>query len=112
MKTNIPTDRLKDLLKAQGKNAAWLADAIDTSRPHMSRILNNKSPLTMEWVLKSAKALKVRPHDIAGIHLSRKISTSVDDMTLGSILGWLFEATAGTKTSLSQQELGKLATFI
>ncbi|MFY9286902.1 MAG: helix-turn-helix transcriptional regulator [Alphaproteobacteria bacterium] len=112
MKIAIPPDRLNSLLKAKGKKPIWLADQIGTSRAHLSRILNRKSPLTMEWVLKIAKALKVKPHEIAGIHMNKKSASKVDDVALGAIIGWIMEASSEAKMQLSQSDLGKLATFV
>ncbi|MFY9288456.1 MAG: helix-turn-helix transcriptional regulator [Alphaproteobacteria bacterium] len=112
MKTAIPPDRLKLLLSKKGKKPIWLADQIGTSRAHMSRILNKKSPLTMEWVLKIAKALKVKPHEIAGIHMDKKTASTIDDVAMGSIIGWLMEFSSEAKMKLSQDELGKLTTYV
>ncbi|MFY9288635.1 MAG: helix-turn-helix transcriptional regulator [Alphaproteobacteria bacterium] len=112
MKTVIPPDRLKLLLTSKGKKPTWLAEQIGTSRAHMSRILNKKSPLTMEWVLKISKALKVKPNEIAGIYMDKKTASKIDDVAMGSIIGWLMEFSSEAKIKLSQDELAKLTTYV
>jgi transcriptional regulator with XRE-family HTH domain len=113
MKTKIlPTNNIKTFCEKKGISARELAKRVGTSAPHMSRLINGKSPLKMKWLLKISGVLKVPTNKIAGVDMDKKFTDKCDDTLLGSIMGWLLEASDEFKIELSRQELTKLTSFI
>jgi transcriptional regulator with XRE-family HTH domain len=109
-----PMNNIKTFCEEKGISARELAKKIGTSAPHMSRLINGKSPLTIKWLLKISAVLKVPTSKIAGVDvdMGKKFANKCDDTLLGSIIGWLLEASDDIKTDLSRRELGKLTSFI
>lgn len=106
------TNRIKELREERGVPGRRLAKMIGTSAPHMSRLENSLSPLSLEWILKIAAALDVNTHEIMNLPLDRKLSASCDDALLGSALGWLMDAADKHKIKLSRQDLSKWASYV
>ena len=105
-------NKVKKLREAQGLSSAELAELIGTSRPHMSRLENGKSPLDADWILKIAGALDVQTSEVADVQFSKKFASVSDDALVGSVLGWLLEANDQYKTKLTNEELAKWSSFI
>jgi transcriptional regulator with XRE-family HTH domain len=113
MKNKITTsNNIKALCDKKGISGVELAKKIGTSAPHMSRLINGKSPLKMKWLLKISAALKVPTNKIVGVEMGKKFADKCDDTLLGSIMGWLLEAADNYQTELSRPELTKLTSFI
>ncbi|MEJ0062550.1 MAG: helix-turn-helix transcriptional regulator [Alphaproteobacteria bacterium] len=112
MKTKIPKNKIRELADERGISGRELAKMIGTSAPHMSRLEKGQTPLTIDWILKTAKALKVNTHEIIDLPLDRKFTGSCDDALLGSILGWLLEAADKHKVKLSPKDLSKWASYV
>ncbi|MFY9287907.1 MAG: helix-turn-helix transcriptional regulator [Alphaproteobacteria bacterium] len=112
MKESIPPHRINAILKTKGLSNNWLAKESGGTRQHVGRMLSGKSPLTMEWVLKFSKTLKVKPSDLAGIHLDKRVGKDLDHAFLGSIIGWLLTASHEEKVKISKDQMGKLTSFI
>ncbi|MDD3371143.1 MAG: helix-turn-helix transcriptional regulator [Alphaproteobacteria bacterium] len=111
-----PANNIKALSEKKGISARRLAKLIGTSAPHMSRLINGKSPLKTKWLKKLSTALKVpvdkivdiKPHPANG----KKPVEAFDLMLPGSIIGWLLEAADNAKTDLSRTELSRLTSYI
>lgn len=105
-------NRIKELREERGLSSRELAKRIGTSAPHMSRLENAQSPLSIEWILKIAAALDVNSHEIMDLPLERKLAANCDDALLGSALGWLMEAADRHKVKLTRQALAKWASYV
>jgi transcriptional regulator with XRE-family HTH domain len=112
MKAKAQKNRIKDLREERGISSRKLAQQIGTSAPHMSRLEAGQSPLSIEWILKLSKVLGVNTHEIVDLPLDKKLSNSCDDALLGSVLGWLLEASEKYKIKLSRQDLSKWASYV
>jgi len=113
MKKSAPhQNKIKQLRIKKGLSSADLAELIGTSRPHMSRLENGKSPLDADWILKISAALEVPTTDVADVSFTKKFNMMSDDTMVGSILGWLLEANDHYKAKLSHKELSTWATYI
>ncbi|MDD4617359.1 MAG: helix-turn-helix transcriptional regulator [Alphaproteobacteria bacterium] len=122
-----PANNIKALSESRGISARQLAKMIGTSAPHMSRLINGKSPLKQKWLLKISAALKVpvskiveaepeRAHAaMPGRAYPRKrpsVRGGAQGDLPGSIIGWLLEADEEIKAGLTRQDLSKLTSFI
>jgi len=107
-----PKNRIKELREERGISSRQLAKMIGTSAPQLSRMENGKSALSIKWILKIAGVLDVPTNEIVDVPFNKKFTTTCDDTLLGSVLGWLMEATDQYKVTLSHQELSKWAGFI
>lgn len=113
MKRNIqPTNHIEKLCKQKGLSARQLAKKIGISPPQMSRLINGQAVLTIKWLLKISAALDVQPNDIVDLPMNKKFIAKCDETLLGSIIGWLLEASDDYKTKLSAEQLAKLASFL
>lgn len=113
----MPPNNIKALVEKKGISARALAKKIGTSAPHMSRLINGKSPLKTKWLMKISEALKVPPDKIVGVEVEmekqyKEKNGKFDDALLGSIMGWLMEASDEFEADLSRQEVAKLTSFI
>ena len=106
------TNNIKALCEKKGLSSVALAEKIGTSAPHMSRLINGQSPLSIKWLLKISAALKVSTSKVAGLNMDKKFTDKCDDTLLGSIMGWLLEASDDCKIELDRQDLAKLTGFI
>jgi transcriptional regulator with XRE-family HTH domain len=113
MKLKIqPPNNIQALCEKRGMSACELAKRVGTSAPHISRLINGRSPIKDKWLLKISAALKVPTSEITGVKLDKKFKETCDDTLLGSIMGWLIEANEKSSTNLSAQQLGRLSSFI
>lgn len=112
MKAKTQKNRIKDLREERGLSSRELAKKIGTSAPHMSRLENGQSPLSIEWILKLAGVLGVNTHEIINLPLDRKLTATCDDALLGSAIGWLLEASDKYKVKLSSKDLSKWASYV
>ncbi len=123
-----PANNIKALSEKRGISARQLAKMIGTSAPHMSRLINGKSPLKQKWLVKISAALKVPVGKIVEVEpgisapekvfaekrrpVERAAELAPDNSMPGAIIGWLLEADDEFKAGLSRQELSKLTSFI
>lgn len=105
-------NNIKMLCEAKGMSSLALAKKIGTSAPHMSRLMNGKSPLTMKWLLKISAVFKAPTHKVANLPKDGSMTGQCDDTLLGSIMGWLLEASDDLKVKLNRQEIARLTSFI
>ena len=63
---SIQYNRLKEILKEQGRRQDWLADKIGMSTASISRFCSNKAQPSLEQIFAIAKILKVAPTDLIG----------------------------------------------
>ena len=106
------SNHIKALCQKKGISSVALAKKIGTSAPHMSRLINGQTPLTHEWLLKISAALKVPTSQIINVGIEKNFAEECDDTLLGSIMGWLLEASEEFDIELSRQELTRLTGFI
>jgi len=111
-KTVRHKNRIREVREEKGISSRELAKKIVTSAPHMSRLENGQSPLSIEWIAKICGALGVGSHVIIDLPLDQKFTGTCDDALLGSTLGWLMEATDKYKVNLSRHDLSKWASFV
>jgi len=107
-----PKNKIKELREERGISSRDLAKKIGTSAPHMSRLENGQTPLSIKWIAKIADVLDVNSSEIIDLPLDKKGGASCDDALLGSALDWLLEASAKYKVKLSRQDLSKWASFV
>ncbi len=116
MKTKATSaNNIRTLAEKKGLSARVLAKKIGTSAPHMSRLINGKSPLKPKWVAKIAEVLKVPASQIVGAEIKKPSTLKVEDFDaslLGSVMGWLMEACDEMNADLSRNELAKLTSLI
>jgi transcriptional regulator with XRE-family HTH domain len=118
--SSLPPNNIKTLAEKRGISARQLAKMIGTSAPHMSRLINGKSPLKTKWLTKISVALKVPVGKITGAEPEKRGAekkfveqpSARDNSMPGSIIGWLLDASDELKVDLSRQELSKLTSFI
>jgi len=107
-----PENNIEKLCKERGISARQLAKKIEISPPQMSRLINGQAVLSIKWLLKIAAALEVQPTDIVELPMNKKFIAKCDAALLGSIIGWLLEASAQFKVVLSKEQLSNLTSFI
>jgi len=107
-----PKNKIKELREERGISSRDLAKKIGTSAPHMSRLENGQTPLSIKWIAKIANVLDVNSNDIVDLPLDRKFASTCDDTLLGCVLGWLLEAADKQKLKLSRKDLSKWTSFI
>ena len=113
MKANaIQKNRIEELRRERGLSSLKLSKIIGTSAPHMSRLENGQSPLSIKWIAKIADALKVNSSEIIDLPFDNKFTKTCDEVLLGSAIDWLLEASAKYKVKLSRKELSKWASYI
>jgi DNA-binding Xre family transcriptional regulator len=108
----VSKHNLKTLIAKRGISSRELAKKIGTSAPHMSRLVNGKSPLTAKWLLKLSAALKVPTSAITGLAVDKNFGSACDDTLLGSIMGWLLEAADAQQIELSRLHLTRLTGLV
>jgi len=112
MKNALPPNRIKELREARRMSSRELAKKIGLSAPQMSRLENGKSQLNVKWILKISAALSVDTSEIVDLPISKKFKSTCDDTLLGSVIGWLLEASEEHKMELPRQDLSKFASYI
>lgn len=105
-------NNIKQLRIKRDLSSGELADMVGTSRPHMSRLENGKSPLDADWILKISAALKVSTSEVADVQFNKRLSSLQDDTMVGSVLGWMLEANDQLKAKLTNEELSKWASYV
>ncbi|MFY9288166.1 MAG: helix-turn-helix transcriptional regulator [Alphaproteobacteria bacterium] len=89
-----------------------LGKAVGLSAPQIGRVISGETKLTVELLLRISATLKVDPNDVIDVPISKKMKSSCDATLLGSIIGWLLEASAKHRIKLSRRDLGKYASFV
>jgi transcriptional regulator with XRE-family HTH domain len=113
VKTDITVkNRISELREERGLSSRALAKMIGTSAPQMSRLERGKSTLSIDWILKIAGALDVNSNEIINLPLDRKFTATCDDALLGSVIGWLLEASAKCKVKLAPKELSRWISYV
>jgi transcriptional regulator with XRE-family HTH domain len=105
-------NRIKKLREERGLSSYQLAKKIGTSAPHMSRLESGQTPLSLRWINLISGVLKVSSNELIDMPLDNKFKSTCDDTLLGSVLGWLFEASEQYKLKLSKSELSKWASYV
>ncbi|MDD3371934.1 MAG: helix-turn-helix transcriptional regulator, partial [Alphaproteobacteria bacterium] len=82
--------RLKEIIAARSLTIRPLAKEMGEDYTEVSRVINGQRKLTIEWLLKFSKALKLSPNEIVDIDLG--LPSTCDQALLGSVIGFVFNA--------------------
>lgn len=108
----IQQNRIRALREERGLSSLALAKMIGTSAPHMSRLENGETALSIDWLAKLEAALKVSAREIVDLPFESKFTASCDEALLSSVIGWLLEAADKFKVRLSRQDLAHWSSYI
>lgn len=111
-KAKPQNNRIKEIREERGLSSRALAKLIGTSAPHMSRLENGETALSIEWLARLEAALKVSAREIVDLPFESKFTATCDEGLLGSVIGWLLDASDKLKIKLSQKELAHWSSYI
>ena len=102
--------RLKEIVEARELKIRPLAREMGEDHSLISRVINGKKKLTIEWLLKFSTALNISPNEIVNIDLG--LPSTCDQALLGSIIGFIYEACDEVGAPLAPSELASWISFI